>query len=203
MSETGSVLVVGTYPPVPRPAAAVTSATVRALWSVGHEVTVVSPRLSAAHLSSPVHGILAGRRLRHCRRTSGATTLVLIAEPGMPIPSTGRALPLRQLAVVLLLARVIPEFRQRRVIIVGDLALGPATRRHWTRLFDSVDFRPPLGDPLVSLLGPREGSIRSQLTSRGRRLAIRLLGRHAKPVKRRWDRTIADLAALRRRRRRR
>jgi hypothetical protein len=38
-------------------------AAVQRAWADGDEVTVASPRLSAAHLAVPVVGLLAGRRL--------------------------------------------------------------------------------------------------------------------------------------------
>ncbi len=87
MSTRPRVLVVGSYPPIPLPAAAATMAAVQRAWADGDEVTVASPRLSAAHLAVPVVGLLAGRRLGNLHRHTGASRLVMVLEPGLPVPS--------------------------------------------------------------------------------------------------------------------
>jgi hypothetical protein len=86
-------LVVGSYPPVPGPAAAATVAAVRRAWASGHEVVVVSPRPSAAQLVMAAAGADVGRALSRLRPVvaagpgscHGGRQVVLCLEPGWPL----------------------------------------------------------------------------------------------------------------------
>ena len=81
------VVVAGSYPPVPGPAAASTLAAVERSWAEGHEVEVVSPRPSAAHRHAALSGYWAAWALVKLSRRADA--LVLCVEPGMPFgPAT-------------------------------------------------------------------------------------------------------------------
>jgi hypothetical protein len=145
------VVVIGTYPPIPRPAAAATVAAVREAWDSGLDVTVVSPRVSAAHLAVPVAGPLAGRRLTNVGRHTAARRLVLVAEPGMPVPAGPRWL---QLVTAAGLARALRHFDHVTLVRVGDLDLPPSLTSGAHRIVDV-----PVGDPGppgVTVLGPRE-----------------------------------------------
>ena len=108
-------LIVGSYPPIPVAGAPVTLAEVRRAWAAGDEVTVVSPRLSAAHLTVPVAGLLAGRRLDNVRRVTGAERLVLVVEDGFPVPAGPPAL---QMAAVMLIEPALRRFRHVRLVRV-------------------------------------------------------------------------------------
>lgn len=187
------ILVVGSYPPVPVAGAPVTLAEVRRAWAAGDEVTVVSPRLSAAHLAVPVYGLLGGRRLDNLRRHTGARRLVLVVEPGYPLPPS-RA---QQAAAAAVLARSLRGFQHVRLVRAGS---GPfLDPRAWSRLAsaaDEVSVEPagPAADG-VTPLGPPEEPV----ADRVRRVAFqitrtvgkRVLGRRAPLVR-------ARLASLRR-----
>ena len=79
-----SVLVVGSYPPVPGAPAAATVAAVRRAWAGGSEVVVVSPRPSAAPFVVPVAGPALGRELAKLRLAHVCNEVVLCLEPGWP-----------------------------------------------------------------------------------------------------------------------
>ena len=80
-------IVVGSYPPVPGPAAAASVAAVRRAWDAGAEVVVASPRPSAApHVLAPVAGCRGlGRELTRLRRDHGCDEVVVCIEPGWPL----------------------------------------------------------------------------------------------------------------------
>jgi hypothetical protein len=77
-----NAVVVGSYPPVPGPAAAATLAAVRAAWTAGDDVLVVSPRATAADRRAHLRGWWAAAALARLSRRR--QHLVLVAEPGMP-----------------------------------------------------------------------------------------------------------------------
>jgi hypothetical protein len=169
------VVVVGTYPPIPRPAAAATVAAVREAWAAGFEVTVVSPRVSAAHLAVPVAGPLAGRRLANVGRHTSARRLVLVIEPGMPVPTGPGWL---RWVTAAGLARALRTFDHVTVVRVGDLDLPTEL----TAAADQVvDF--PMAAPApagVTALGPPEVSPRERpryLAGKVRRAVRARLGR--------------------------
>lgn len=166
------VLIVGSYPPIPLPAAAATVAAVKEAWAAGSPVTVVSPRLSAAHLAVPVAGPLAGRRLANVQRHTSIDRLVFVMEPGFPVPP-GRGW--KQWATIFALARSLRRFGEVRVIRAGSLGLPPRLERSLLGAADSVvDFA--VGEPAVAgvtPLGPPEVLVRERpryLAGKGRRL---------------------------------
>lgn len=187
------VLVVGSYPPIPVPGAPATVAEVRRAWAAGDEVTVVSPRLSAAHLAVPVFGELAGRRLRNVARHTGARRLVLVVEEGFPFPSGPAP---RQLVTALVLLLAFKEFGHVRLVRAGSVSLPTPV---WNRLAAAADevaeAEPGPAATGVTPLGPPEVA-RSELPAHlADRAARRLLG----PQARAWLRSRRSLRRLLRR----
>ena len=86
-------VVAGSYPPVPGPPAAATLAAVRAAWGAGDEVTVVSPRASAAGRRAYLHGWRAVAAL--ARLSRGQDRLVLVVEPSANDPDQVHRIGLR------------------------------------------------------------------------------------------------------------
>jgi hypothetical protein len=174
-----SLLVVGSYPPVPVAGAEATVAEVRRAWAAGDEVTVVSPRLSAAHLAVPISGPLAGRRLDNVRRHTGARRLVMVVERGFPLPDQ----PLLQIITAASLAPVLRRFDHVRLVRAG----GEVHPRAWALLAAAAGelAEAPAGPtaPGVTPLGPTE----VPLSERPRRLAAgvarRVLGSRAPAVR--------------------
>jgi hypothetical protein len=80
-----TVLVVGSYPPITTASTEAALSAVREAWEQGKATVVASPRPSAAELTARVDGPLAGWHLRGAQRASGATEVVLCAEPGFPV----------------------------------------------------------------------------------------------------------------------
>jgi hypothetical protein len=187
VTTTRRILVVGTYPPIPLPAAAATVAAVRQAWADGDEATVVSPRVSAAHLAVPVVGILAGRRLANLRRHAAATRAVLVAEPGVPLPSGyGPIARARQWETVRQLERAFAGFDHVTVVRTGTLDIaGPIEARLLRAATEVVDHagdgpRPPLG---VTPLGPVEVPPRERPRQITTAILRRVLGRYASPLR--------------------
>jgi len=136
-------LVVGSYPPVPGPAAAATVAAVRRAWARGQEVVVVSPRPSAAPLVMPVAGAGVGRALARLRRQaegrqsrgpglpSGCSfsEVVLCLEPGWPLgqgrrPGPGLPAPRAVLERAgRSLAAALSGFAGAELVVTGDLGV--------------------------------------------------------------------------------
>lgn len=177
----GRCVILGSYPPIPRPASAVTLSEVESAWAAGTEVTVVSPRRSAADLSVPVAGLLAGRRLSHVARHTGARRLVLVTEPGFPLPAGNGPRPLLSAVLLARKQRRFEHVRLVRTAADGRLAariLAGAS----TDVVDALTVPPP-GD--VTPFGPPELPLRSRpmhlvrrlLGPRLRRILRRLLGR--------------------------
>ncbi len=184
------VLVVGTYPPIPLPAAQATVAAVKAAWATGHQVTVVSPRLSAADYAVPVTGPLAGTRLDRIRRRVAADQLVLVVEEGFPLLDGPAAV---QWATALGLARAMRRFDEVTLVIVGQLgrsgrALAPI-RAAATRITNAPAGPVPAG---VTPTGPAETTGREVPAELVSKVARRVLGRHTPAVRSR-------LGSLRRR----
>lgn len=172
MSPT--VLVVGSYPPVPVPGAAATVEEVRRVWAAGDEVTVVAPRLSASHLTVAVHGLLAGRRLANVRRVTGTDRLVLVLEEGYPLPSG--PLP-HQMASAAVLIRALRGFARVRLVQVGTAGLHPLTTRLLRRAVgDYAVVAAGPGAAGVTPLGPVEVRLRDRAAGIADRGARRLLG---------------------------
>ncbi len=170
------VLVIGSYPPIATAAAPATVQAVRDVWSRGLDAIVVSPRLSAAHLTASVDGLSAGVRLSALRRSTGASEVVLSVEAGFPVhlaSGPGPLVPLARWLTAVGLARSLRSFE--RVTLVesgpGD-AYGPGWR-HVRAQADQVRHYPDtVGRPGATPLGAREVDIRHQ----GRQLAA-LVGR--------------------------
>lgn len=186
------MLVVGSYPPVPVAGAPATLREVRRAWAAGDEVTVVSPRLSAAHLAVPVFGPLAGRRLDHVRRHTGTDRLVLVLEPGFPLPRS-RSL---QMATAAVLVPVLRRFEHVRLVRVGEGWVGGRAWGWLSAVADevAVDVPGPAA-PGVTPLGPAEIPWSERPRQLAARAARRVLGDRAPAVR-------ARLAALLRGRRR-
>ena len=158
------VLVVGSYPPIPVAGAPVTVREVRRLWAAGEEVYVVSPRLSAAHLSIPVTGPMAGRRLRVARERCGARRLVLVVEPGYPFAG-----PLSyRLLTAASMARAVKEFDHVRLVVAGPVPLPTAAWARFVAGVAEVDIdQPGPSERGVTPIGPPE----HPLSARPRQLA--------------------------------
>jgi hypothetical protein len=155
----GRLLVAGSYPPIPGPAAAATVAAVRRAWADGYHVEVVSPRPSAAHH----HARLAGRRapmeLGRLRRRRHVDDLILCLEPGMPFAEGVAAAAHR--AEVALLTRTLTKFRKVTIIVTGDLGVKPDTFAPlWRTVQEVVTRSDEDAEALVEQLHPPSGLVR-------------------------------------------
>jgi hypothetical protein len=180
------ILIVGSYAPIPLPAAAATMAAVRRAWADGDEVCVVSPRTSAAHLSVPVTGVLAGRRLANLRRQTGATEVVLVLEPGVPVPEgPGPTVRAGQWQTVRQLERAFRQFDRVTLVRTGVLDLPRSIEARVLAAATKVvvhpddGSRPPLG---VTAVGPVETPPRERPRQMATKVLRRALGRHAGPL---------------------
>lgn len=186
---TPTVLVVGSYPPIPVPGAGASLEEVRRAWAAGHEVTVAAPRLCASQLVVPVAGLLAGRRLRNLRRVTGIDRLVLVVEDGYPFT---RGDLLHQALTAALLLPALRSFGHVRLVRAGQPGVHPAV---WGRLQTAADEtgsydRGPAAEG-VTPLGPPEQPPSERARAALRTGTARLLGPRAPAVRSR-------LAALRR-----
>lgn len=168
MSDT--VLVVGSYPPVPVPGSAASVAEVRRAWAEGNEVVVAAPRLGAAHLTVPVAGVLAGRRLANLGRVTGARRVVLVVEDGFPFSQ--KAMPLQVMTAAALMW-AFRTFDRVRVVRVSGGGPSPFV---WKRLVAAADETDDVeggrATPGVTPLGPPEQTPRERAKS----LLNRVLG---------------------------
>lgn len=175
------VLVVGSYPPIPVPGAAVTVDEVRRVWASGAEVTVVAPRLCASHLTVPVYGLLAGRRLDNVRRVTGSDRLVMVLEDGYPLPPSPGPL---QIASAAALIRALRGFRHVRLVQAGALRLAPGVEgrlRAAAGEYLTVPAGPP--EPGVTALGPPESPPSDRIGHLAGRAANRVLGPRAPAIR--------------------
>jgi hypothetical protein len=182
------VLVVGTYPPIPLPAAATTVEVVRRAWAAGEQVTVVSPRPSAAHLVVPVAGVLAGRRLKQLHRRTSADRAVVVLERGFPLPATsGRRLAnrLEQWEAVRSLSRAFACFERVTLVRVGPLDVPPRLEAMLAGAGCEVVDHPggEPGPPGVTPLGHQQAGPAKRLTQVALSLARRVLGPLIAPVR--------------------
>jgi hypothetical protein len=190
LSGADRVLVVGTYPPIPLPAARVTLAEVRRGWEAGHPVTVVSPRLSAADLMVPVAGPLAGHRLKNVQRHTNSNRLVLVIERGFPVPEGPEAV---QWLTVLSLTRALKAFDHVTLVEVGSAGLAPRSHAALAAAADTVrdaddaddaddamvgDAALPRSTAGVTPLGPSETGPLDRSRQMTVALARKMLGRH-------------------------
>lgn len=187
------VLVVGSYPPVHTPGMAVTLAVVRRLIAAGDDPVVASPRTSAAAYDVAVTGVLAARRLRQLRAHSGATRLVLCAEPDLPVPvrfPMAGLLRLVQARTIAELARAAGEFESVTLVIADDLRL-PADLVARLRAVAVEVTEPPAAAPDspdgpwpgVTVLGPDERTPSEKAEDLARKVARRVLGPAAPRVR--------------------
>jgi len=175
------VLIVGSFPPLPSPAAAATVATVRRELESGRTVVTASPRPSAASLVLRLTGPLGAWRLEQVRRSCAAAKLVLSVEPGWPLPPATFVV-LRGFADVSLLVseptpavlRVVRRLRRVTEVVLAGQAGRPEVVAAVALAVPGVPLRvltvPPLGTPVVGVtpLGPRERvSSRSHLPALG------------------------------------
>jgi hypothetical protein len=183
------VLIVGSYPPIPLPAAAATVAAVRRAWAAGEEVTVVSPRVSAAHLAVPVVGILAGRRLSNLRRHTSATRAVVVVEPGVPVPIMARFTrvgTLVQWLTVRGILRAFGGFEQVTVVRVGPLGIPSRIETLLVGGATAVIDHPHPANSRpggITPLGPVEVLPKERPRQLAGLVARRLLGRRAEVVR--------------------
>lgn len=161
-------VVVGSYPPLPLPAAAVALGEVTRAWADGEEVTAVSPRRSAAHLTVPVWGALSGRRLDNVRRFTGARRLVVVTERGYPLPDG--PVPRRMLGAWAL-SRAFRRFDHVR--LVRTTSYGRLADALLAAAASEVVSAPPAppGPPGVTPLGPPDVPLRDRPLQLARRLA--------------------------------
>ena len=167
------VIVAGSYPPIPVPAAGATVEAVRRALIEGHEVRVVSPRPSAAHFSGPLIGLIAGRRLNRLRRLTASTRLVFCLEAEVPFdppgPSTTRS-RWKALATAYLLARTFRRFDYTTLVVVCDTGGRKDAVRILERAADTV-----VEDRREGEL-PEGVTVRGPVEMRSRDLARRFVG---------------------------
>ncbi len=190
-----TVLVIGSYPPVPTTGTPVTVGVVAALRAAGAEPVVASYRVSAAPLHSRVAGPLAARRLANLRRLTGASRVVVVVERGAPLPSGRVPAPLRphlQRLVARSLSRELAAASHVTLVVAGDPGIEP---RAWEVLAGAADeLRREEGDraPLVGPLGPPDRSA-YRPARLARRAVHSLLGRLLGPAA---PRAVAALAGM-------
>ncbi len=181
MNRADRLLVVGSYPPVPLAAADASVAEVRRGWDAGYQVTVVSPRLSAADLMVPVAGPLAGHRLKNVQRHTSSNRISLVVEPGFPVPAGPGVL---QWITVLGLARALKAFDHVTLVRVGSAGLSSRADAALAAAADVVTHRvvdqpaSPRSDARVTPLGPSETGPLDRSRQMTAAVARRLLGRH-------------------------
>jgi hypothetical protein len=186
-------------------------AAVQRAWADGDEVTVASPRLSAAHLAVPVVGLLAGRRLGNLHRHTGASRLVMVLEPGLPVPSllprrSGSSLQpgwligrLHQWLTVEALRPALGGFEQVTLVRVGDLGMSAWVERRLLGAAAEVVEEPPSPASTapeavgVTTLGPVEVPPRERPQQIAGVLARRVLGPYAGPVRARVGAVLRPL----------
>ncbi len=168
---------VGSYPPIPVAGAAATVEEVKRVWASGSEVTVVAPRLCASHLTVPIHGLLAGRRLANVARVTGTDRLVMVIEEGYPLPSGAGA---RQMASAAVLVRALRGFRHVRLVQAGPVGLAPGVAGRLRAAADEyVTVAAGSTAPGVTPLGPPEARPAERIGHLAGRLADRALGPRA------------------------
>lgn len=181
------VLLVGSFPPVSTPGAAVALELAGALWAAGEDVVTVSPRASAAWMTVAVAGPLAGRRLEQVRLATGARRLVLCAERDFPVPATARparALAALQRATVRRLSGAMAAFDHVTLIGCGDTALAPELWAVLAGAASEVQLRPDAtGTPGITPRGPSELTPRDLAAKAASVTARRLLGPRAPVVR--------------------
>ncbi len=174
-----TVIVAGSYPPIPVPAAGATVDAVRRSLLEGNQVKVVSPRPSAAHFAVPLLGVFAGRRLSRLRRLTGSDRLVFCVEPGLPFDPPGSPSAFagwRALTTARLLARSFRRFEHTTLIVAGDTGAPDNAVRILRRAADEVIDDPRRGET------PSGVTTRGPLEMRPRDRVRRLIGAVARRV---------------------
>lgn len=161
-------LVVGSYPPVPRPASAATLAVVRQLWADGAEVVVASPRPSAAHEVVADVGAGAASRVSVLAADHGCREVVLCLEAGWPFlayerqPRLGPWSPDLRTRAVKAWASCLAGFDRAELMVTGEVGLTPSLlARLWShtdRVLTTSEVTAArlraLGAPQVEVLAP-------------------------------------------------
>jgi hypothetical protein len=181
------VLVAGSYPPIPRPAARSTVNAVLKQLALGHQTIVVSPRASAAHYAVPIVGPLAGRRLDHVRLVSGTTRLVLCIEAGLPFSDGSKAGSAGDLANRLTANEIVRAMRRfdHTTLVITSSSAGPHRELALLRAAaDEVDedLQPAPNGETPSLLGPPEPELDRALR-RASQAARIVLGSRWEPIR--------------------
>jgi hypothetical protein len=192
------VLIVGSFPPLPTPAASATVAAVRRELGSGRIVVTASPRASAAAHVLPVTGPLGAWRLEQARRRFAATNLILSVEPGWPLPPGTFAVLRRFARATLLVSEPTPAVlgvvrRLRHAaaeVVLGHESSGPEAVAALAFAAPGLPLRvehyASLGRPVtgVTPLGPPEPST-SQPARRMLGPGVRFARRVARRVARR------------------
>ena len=168
------VLVVGSYPPVPGPAAAATLDAVRRAYAAGEDVVVVAPRHGAAHRTMRVAGPHAGSLLDRLRRESEASHLVLCAEAGLPIPLVGKLVADRgrQAQTVAGVAEAMARFDVVSLVVTGDLEVAPEVLAPlWPHVDEIIAGGVAGPDVVARALGAPAGMIRPAAPAPGAAVA--------------------------------
>jgi len=185
------VLVAGSYPPLPGAAAARTLGVVQAMTGRGAEVTVVSPRPTAAHHYGRLVGWRAGWTLRRLRRLTGAEQLMLCTEPGMPFV---RGRPWQRRATIASLAWAMGGFGSVVIDDGSECVIEPVDYAAARRALRSFVHHDASGSSAtspvtVTVSGPSEWQHGARLwfaaalaERQVTRMAHRLLGRYASPA---------------------
>ena len=119
---------------------------VRMLVAEGHEVTVVSPRPSAAHLDAALAGAASPRAVRKVLRSTGATELVFCISPGMPF-TRAKGISQQVLAIRLAAAlRACPALERVRLVMAQEPGVTARVLRHLWAVADEV-WLPADSDP--------------------------------------------------------
>jgi glycosyltransferase involved in cell wall biosynthesis len=202
------VMVVGSYPPSPRPTASLTLDQVRQAYGKGDDVVVVAARHGAGHRTNRISGSQAAEHLNELRRQTGARRLVFCAEPGLPLPAldaTRSPAPVadrwrRRIAAQV--AARFPDFDH--VTLVASAAPGsdPALDVMRAAADEVVTAAPPVPGPgagAVTLFGPPEVLPRERPRQVISIAARAVLGRRAPAVRRQVATAVHRLRSVRRR----
>ena len=173
------VIVAGSYPPIPVPAAGATVDAVRRALLDGHEVRVISPRPSAAHISGPLIGPTAGRRLNRLRRLASSERLIFCLEPEVPFDSPDNPSVIsrwKALATAYLLARTFDRFEHTTLVLVGDTGAPQEAVQILVRAANEIIEDRRVGQP------PEGVTVRGPVEMRPRDLVRRFAGGTARRV---------------------
>jgi hypothetical protein len=135
------LVVVGSYPPMPGPATAVTIAAVRRGWDAGTDVQVVSYRTGAAPISVPVTGTVAGWRIEQIRRHFGGPAHIALGlQKGVPFSDSR---PAQQIATAVGLAAALRRFERATLLVGEDPEVPPMCLQVLAQVADQVSAATP------------------------------------------------------------